>query len=260
MADQAHAVSDADLDATRRLLAATPGLAGEPSDAERSRTLVAMATHATLATVATDRVEGYPFGSLVACAADDAGRVVLCLSDLAVHAVNLAADPRASGLVAARATGDPLAAARVTLVGDLREVPSAENAAARDEYRRVHVDAFYAGFADFRVYRLEPTAVRYVGGFGRMSWVSVADYRGAAPDPLRSQADGILEHMNDDHAEALLASAGCSADGRRSRRPAWSASTATASTCSPRLRGRHPARCGSASTRPSTPRTPCAWR
>ena len=50
MADQAHAVSDTDLDATRRLLAATPGLAGEPSDAERSRTLVATATHATLAT------------------------------------------------------------------------------------------------------------------------------------------------------------------------------------------------------------------
>ena len=84
-------------------------------------------------------------------------------------------------------------------------MPSAESAAARDEYRRVHVDAFYAGFADFRVYRLEPTAVRYVGGFGRMSWVAAADYRGAAPDPLRSHAEGILQHMNDDHADALLA-------------------------------------------------------
>lgn len=226
---QAHAVSEADLDATRHLLAATPGLVGEPSDAERSRTLVAMATHATLATVAADRATaaaaaadeavtaaaqpapaadpatGYPFGSLVACAADDTGRVVLCLSDLAVHAVNLAADPRASVLVAADAAGDPLAAARVTLVGDLREVPEVERAAVRDEYRRVHVDAFYAGFADFRVYRLEPTAVRYVGGFGRMSWVSAAEYRDAAPDPLRSHADGILDHMNDDHGDALIA-------------------------------------------------------
>src|SRR6185312_8686306 len=155
---QAHAVAEADVVATQRVLAATPGRVGEPSDAERSRTMVTLATHATLATMAVDRAAGYPFGSLVACAADDAGRVVLCLSDLAVHAVNLAADPRASVLVAARATGDPLAAARVTLVGDLREVPSVESAAARDEYRRVHVDAFYAGFADFRVYRLEPTA------------------------------------------------------------------------------------------------------
>ena len=204
MADR-HPVSEADLDTTRQLLAATPGLVGEPSDAERSRTLVALATHATLATVAADQAAGYPFGSLVACAADDAGRVLLCLSDLAVHAVNLAADPRASVLVAADAAGDPLAAARVTLVGDLREVPAAERAAVREDYRRVHVDAFYAGFADFRVYRLEPTAVRYVGGFGRMSWVSAADYRAAAPDPLRSHADRILDHMNDDHAEALVA-------------------------------------------------------
>ena len=130
---------------------------------------------------------------------------MLCLSDLAVHAVNLTADPRASVLVAARALGDPLAAPRVTVVGDLREVPHAERAAVRDAYRRVHVDAFYAGFADFRVYRLEPTAVRYVGGFGRMSWVSADDHAEAEPDPLRPHVADIVEHMNDDHADALVA-------------------------------------------------------
>jgi heme iron utilization protein len=194
---QAHAVSEADVVATQRLLAATPGLVGEPSDAERSRTMVALATHATLATVAVDRAAGFPFGSLVACAADDAGRVVLCLSDLAVHSVNLAADRRASVLITAPADGDPLAAARVTLVGDLREVPADELGAARE--------AFYAGFADFRVYRLEPAAVRYVGGFGRMSWVSPADYAAAEPDPLRTHVDGIVRHMNDDHVDALVA-------------------------------------------------------
>jgi len=202
---QAHAVSEADVVATQRVLAATPGLVGEPSDAERSRTMVTLATHATLATMAVDRAAGFPFGSLVACAADDAGRVVLCLSDLAVHSVNLAADPRASVLIMAPADGDPLAAARVTLVGDLREVPADELGAAREHYRQVHSQAFYAGFADFRVYRLEPAAVRYVGGFGRMSWVSPADYAAAEPDPLRTHVDGIVRHMNDDHADALVA-------------------------------------------------------
>ena len=56
-------------DAAHRLQAATPDRVTEPSDAERSRTLAALATHATLATVAADRVEGYPFGSLVVCTA-----------------------------------------------------------------------------------------------------------------------------------------------------------------------------------------------
>ncbi len=53
-------------------------------------------------------------------------------------------------------------------------------------------------------YRLEPIALRYVGGFGRMSWVSPEDYRAAEPDPLGPAAAGILKHMNGDHADAVL--------------------------------------------------------
>jgi hypothetical protein len=54
--------------------------------------------------------------------------------------------------------------------------------------------SYYVDFSDFAFYRLEPTALRYVGGFGRMSWVSAADYRAAEPDPLASAARGILAH------------------------------------------------------------------
>jgi len=34
--------------------------------------------------------------------------------------------------------------------------------------------------------------------------VSGADYRAAAPDPLADAAQGILSHMNADHADALV--------------------------------------------------------
>jgi heme iron utilization protein len=47
--------------------------------------------------------------------------------------------------------------------------------------------------------------VRYIGGFGRMSWVEAADFRAAEPDPLAIHAESILEHMNADHADANLA-------------------------------------------------------
>ena len=79
---------------TARTLAATPGIRGEPSDAERGRTLLAAAHTGALATVALDG--GFPFGSLVAYTIDDVGRPLLCLSDLAEHSRNLAADARAS--------------------------------------------------------------------------------------------------------------------------------------------------------------------
>ena len=37
-----------------------------------------------------------------------------------------------------------------------------------------------------------------------MGWVSAADYLQAEVDPLAGAAPGILQHMNRDHAEALV--------------------------------------------------------
>ena len=38
-----------------------------------------------------------------------------------------------------------------------------------------------------------------------MSWVEVADWLGAAPDPIAGHAEGIITHMNADHSEAMVA-------------------------------------------------------
>jgi putative heme iron utilization protein len=46
-----HVVSDEHAARTKQVLAATPGLAGEPSDAERARTQLAGLTHGHLSTV-----------------------------------------------------------------------------------------------------------------------------------------------------------------------------------------------------------------
>jgi heme iron utilization protein len=194
---------------TARTLAATPGIRGEPSDAERGRTLLAAARTGSLATVSLDG--GFPFGSLVAYAVDDVGCPLLCLSDLAEHSRNLASDRRASLMASetttSTATGvaDPLALARVTVLGTVIELRDDLRAAALHTYRERHPDAFYAAFGDFRLYRLDVSSVRYVGGFGRMSWVSADDHAAAEPDPLRPHVAGIVGHMNDDHADALVA-------------------------------------------------------
>jgi len=202
---------------TARTLAATPGVRGEPSDAERGRTLLTSSRTGALATVALDG--GFPFGSLVAYAVDGAGRPLLCLSDLAEHSRNLAVDPRASLMVSQDASGtatssrslppggagDPLALARVTVLGSVVELRDDERSAALDAYRDRHPDAFYASFDDFRLYRLDVASVRYVGGFGRMSWVSADDHATAEADPLHPHAAGVVVHMNDDHPDALVA-------------------------------------------------------
>jgi heme iron utilization protein len=177
-----------------------------PSAAEHCRTLVAAAHTAALATLARDP-EGFPYASLVTVAADELGRPLLLLSTLAEHTQNLVRHAQASLLVTAECPpgSSPLACGRVTLIGACAPVPDGERASARRIFLAAHADAAgYADFADFAWYRLEPTALRYVGGFGRMAWVSADDYRAAEPDPLASAAGDILAHMNGDHGDAVL--------------------------------------------------------
>jgi heme oxygenase (biliverdin-IX-beta and delta-forming) len=178
-----------------------------PSHAERCRTLASQARWATLSTIARDPV-GFPYGSLVTIAVDDAGRPLLLLSELAEHTSNLLARPEASILMTEPLGGhnEPLALGRVTLLGACVRVTDGERAGVRDAFlKHQPTAAYYVDFADFGFYRLQPMALRYVGGFGRMSWVTAEDYGTAEPDPLASAAVEILKHMNDDHADAVLA-------------------------------------------------------
>jgi hypothetical protein len=181
--------------------------AKEPSHAERCRTLVAQTLSATLCTIAREP-SGYPYGSLVTVAVDALGRPLFLLSELAEHTGNLHARAEASALLTEPlgSHDQPLALGRVTLLGRCAKVGATEVSSAREVFlARQPSAAYYVDFKDFAFYRLEPEALRYVGGFGRMSWVTPDDYRVAEPDPLFASAPGILAHMNGDHADASIA-------------------------------------------------------
>ena len=177
----------------------------EPTFAERARTLAYLGRTGTLATLSR-RHPGHPFASVMPYALDDAGRPVFLISSMAMHTQNLEADARASLLVMQPDwTGDPLAAGRLTLMGDARRVPDPDAAAARERYLARHERArYWADFEDFGLWRLDVADLYYVGGFAAMDWVTAADYAGTRPDPLADAAAGIVEHMNRDHADALV--------------------------------------------------------
>jgi putative heme iron utilization protein len=176
----------------------------EPSYAERARTLLALGRTGSLATLSR-RHPGYPFASLMPYALDGEGRPLFLISRLAIHTQNLEADPQASLLVAEGGAGDPLAAARVTVMGEVAPVPAPDRAPTRAAYLARHPNAAYwVDFEDFAFHRLEVTEVYFVGGFAAMDWVDAVAFRTARPDPLAEAAPGILEHMNRDHPDALL--------------------------------------------------------
>jgi heme iron utilization protein len=173
-----------------------------PSHPESARSLIAAASRGVLSTL--DRRDGSPYGSLAEHVAGADGDVIFLLSGLADHTANFKEDRRASFFVSPQmAHGRPLALERATLVGQIRRVEDAQ--ACRQLYLGTHPHAArYVDFSDFAFWRLCVERVRYIGGFGRMSWVDGSAYAGAEPDPLVEIADGAIEHMNDDHGQALV--------------------------------------------------------
>ena len=181
----------------------------EPSHAERIRTLMSLTSVATLSTLSRKH-PGFPFGSLMPFALDISGRPIFLISNMAMHTQNLKTDPRCSLFVGqVGADGDPLGAARATLVGNAESVPENELAGVRERYLSRHENSrYWVDFSDFSFFRLQPIDLYYVGGFGVMGWVDKKGYEQAAPDPLAESAPGILTHMNADHVDAMILLAG----------------------------------------------------
>lgn len=165
--------------------------------------------------LATTVPGGQPFASLVTPAAAPDGSVLLLLSDLAEHTRHLRADPRCALLVAGTPEEvNPQTAPRLTLTG-LAEPDGGPALKAR--YLAVHpYAALYAGFGDFRLWRMRPMGGLLVGGFARAARLRAGDL---APGPeavsaLLAAEPTILAHCNHDHPDALTRIAGAAGEWR----------------------------------------------
>lgn len=182
-----------------------PGKAGEdrPTYAEESRTLVQLASTCFIAT-ASKEMDGHPFGSIVDLSSDEQGRPLFAISTMSAHTRDLVADPRCS--ITVQEPGfQGIQDGRATLVGTCTKVPEAEEAACKETILKKHPEAFWVEFADFSVYRMDVSKVRYVGGFGRAGSVSAEQYAAAEADPIKAFTPMIAGHMNADHKDTLIA-------------------------------------------------------
>src|SRR5258705_7294838 len=106
----------------------------EPTYAERARTLMHLGRIGSLSTLSRKQ-QGFPFGSVMPYGLDEHGRPIFLISTMAMHTHNLQADSRASLLVTQPdASGDPLGASRVTLIGNVHIIPEPEVLEARKLY------------------------------------------------------------------------------------------------------------------------------
>jgi heme iron utilization protein len=173
-----------------------------------ARRLFLQESFGVLSTISLD-VPGYPFGSVTPYCADRQCRPVIYISRIAQHTRNILADSRVS-LTIFENNGnadDVQARGRLTCIADARPIDGEEEE-VRERYFRYFPSARqYAQTHDFEFYWLDLVRLRFIGGFGQIYWVSPSEFMAANPFSA-AQESRIIQHMNDDHRDAIMRYAG----------------------------------------------------
>ena len=149
---------------------------------------------------------GDPYCSLVNMASHPDGLPILLISRLAVHTKNLLADDRVSLMLDERAPGDPLEGARIMVAGRAVEADDDGRALLRRRYLAAHPSAeAFVDFKDFSFFRIHPSGAHLVAGFGRIIDLKPGQFLTDVSDAasLLEAEPGAVEHMNEDHREAM---------------------------------------------------------
>jgi heme iron utilization protein len=179
-----------------------PTLDFEP--ARLARSLLRRSRQGALATLMAR--SGDPYCSLANVATHADGSPILLISRLALHTQNILADARISLMLDERAEGDPLEGSRIMLAGRAEEASCDDAAILRRRYLNAHPSAeAFVDFKDFSFFRIRPHAAHLVAGFGRIVDLKPEQFLTEIADAgaLLDAEQGAVEHMNDDHRDAI---------------------------------------------------------
>ena len=149
------------------------------------------------------RFEGYPFGSVIPFVLDHEARPVFLISSLAEHYRNMVADRKVSLLVQDPSVSDVQVAARLTIVGDATPVTTEVMEYIRPRYLRYFPNSSrLLELGDFSFWGLAPVSIRFVGGFGKINWVSASDFRPQSHLPAQIE-ETLLGEMSSEQCLRL---------------------------------------------------------
>ncbi|MEL6998235.1 MAG: DUF2470 domain-containing protein, partial [Pseudomonadota bacterium] len=93
---------------------------------------------------------------------------------------------------------------RITVFGRAEKVVDDRRALVRSRFLRRHPkSALYADFGDFAFWRLNVQGASFNGGFGKAYALSAEDLAAPADPDLEAMEMGAVEHMNEDHLDAI---------------------------------------------------------
>lgn len=156
----------------------------------------------------SEKASGAPMVSRIGIATDIDGTPITLISGLSAHTRSLDADPRCALLLGEPGKGDAMAHPRISIVCRARRIEreSAENERIARRYLNRNPRAeLYVGLGDFAFFRLEVERAGMNGGFGKAYLLERDDIiaENAANEQFEASEQSAIEHMNEDHRDAI---------------------------------------------------------
>jgi putative heme iron utilization protein len=120
------------------------------------------------------KLPGYPFGSITPYLLDHDGSLIIFISALAEHTKNIQHDPRVSLITHNQSDPAIQMQGRVTVIGNAQQIDAQPELVER--YLHHFPEAADLLTLDFAFYQIQPVAIRYIGGIGRIHWLQMENY------------------------------------------------------------------------------------
>ena len=170
--------------------------------ATEARQFLRSTRHGVLSTHSS-KFAGHPFGSVTPFVLDSDCQPIILISSIAEHTKNIAINAKVSLLVFAEGA-DLQANARLTLIGEAAQINKDDSELRARYLRYLPQSAGYFDMHDFAFYRISIHQARYIASFGKMGWADGNEI-GAANNTIAALENGMLQHMNADHVDSILA-------------------------------------------------------
>ena len=149
------------------------------------------------------KYEGYPFGSFVTFISGADRSIIFYASDIAQHTINLKNNSKACITLFNLSEGDKQDSARLSLIGDVKKIDKDVEEISRQFIEFFPESSQYSNMHDFSFYKLNISQVRWIGGFGKIAWLSSTNWNPIEPKWLKKE-HSMIEHMNEDHSNSIV--------------------------------------------------------
>ena len=149
------------------------------------------------------KYEGYPFGSFVTFISGADRSIIFYASDIAQHTINLKNNSKACITLFNLSEGDKQDSSRLSLMGDVKKIDKDVEEISRQFIEFFPESSQYSNMHDFNFYSLNISQVRWIGGFGKIAWLSSTNWNPIKPKWL-NQENSMINHMNEDHSNSIV--------------------------------------------------------